>query len=217
MTQPDPHNGQPLVTAGVPLGESPAVMIMVHGRNAAPKNILDLVPRLGRDDVAYLAPAAAGNTWYPYSFMADTAKNEPGLSSGLGVIERVVQDVVARGVSRSRIVLLGFSQGACLASEFTVRHAARYGGLIAFSGGLIGPPGTTWNHPASFDGTPMFLGSADPDAHVPPERVQESARVFDAMGASVTLRIYPGMGHTVSDEEIVFAQKILDAARNTNE
>ena len=198
------------MTAGVALGESPHVMIMVHGRGAAPRNILDLVPRLNRQGFTYLAPAAANNTWYPYSFMADTAKNEPGLSSALDVLDRLVKDVVARGVRKDHIVLLGFSQGACLTSEFAVRHADRYGGVILFTGGLVGPPGTTWSNPGSFAGTPIFLGSSDPDPHVPKDRVDESAAVFTRMGAAVTERIYPGMGHTINDEEIVYAQAVMD-------
>lgn len=210
MTVMEPHGGQPIVTAGVALGESPHVMIMVHGRGAAPRNILDLVPRLNRQGFTYLAPAAANNTWYPYSFMADTAKNEPGLSSALDVLDRLVKDVVARGVRKDHIVLLGFSQGACLTSEFAVRHADRYGGVILFTGGLVGPPGTTWSNPGSFAGTPIFLGSSDPDPHVPKDRVDESAAVFTRMGAAVTERIYPGMGHTINDEEIVYAQAVMD-------
>lgn len=206
----EPHGGQPIVTAGVPLGESPTVMIMVHGRGAAPRNILDLVPRLNRPGFTYVAPAAANNTWYPYSFMADTSKNEPGLSSALDVLDRLVKDVVSRGVRKDHIVLLGFSQGACLTSEFAVRHADRYGGVILFTGGLIGPPGTIWNNPGSFAGTPVFLGSSDPDPHVPKDRVDESAAVFTRMGAAVTERIYPGMGHTINDEEIVYAQAVMD-------
>lgn len=206
-----PHAGEPLATAGVPLGESPAVVIMVHGRNAGPANILDLVPRLGRTDVTYLAPAAAGRTWYPLSFMAEREKNEPGVSSGLWVLERLVEDVVARGITHDRIIMLGFSQGACLTSEFVVEHAARYGGVILYSGGLIGAPGSTWDYPGSFDGTPIFLGCSDVDAHVPKTRVDESAAVFTRMGATVTERIYPGMGHLVNDDEIVFTRGVLDA------
>lgn len=206
----DPHGGQPVVASGVALGESPAVVIMVHGRGAAPRNILDLVPSLGRPGFTYLAPAAANNTWYPYSFMAETARNEPGLSSALDVLDRLVNDVVARGIRKDHIVLLGFSQGACLTSEFAVRHADRYGGVILFTGGLIGPPGTAWNHPGSFGGTPIFLGSSDPDPHVPKDRVDESAAVFTRMGAAVTERIYPGMGHTVNDDEIAHAQGVMD-------
>lgn len=206
-----PHAGEPLASAGRPLGESPAVVIMVHGRNAGPANILDLVPRLGRTDVTYLGPAAAGRTWYPLSFMADTEKNQPGLSSGLWVLEKLVEDVVARGIDRGHIVLLGFSQGACLTAEFAVEHAARYGAVILYSGGLIGPPGTTWEYPGWFDGTPVFLGCSDVDAHVPKARVDESAAVFTRMGATVTERIYPGMGHLVNDDEIAFTRGVLDA------
>ena len=206
----DPHADQPLVTAGVPLGESRAVMIMVHGRNAGPKNILDLVPRLNREGFTYLAPTAADNTWYPYSFMAETSKNEPGLSSGLAMLDRLVADLVARGIRRDRIMLLGFSQGACLTAEFAVRHPHRYGGIVIFSGGLIGPPGTTWNETGSFAGTPVFLGCSDIDSHVPKERVAESADVFGRMDAKTTLRLYPGMGHLVSDDEIAFGQGMMD-------
>jgi predicted esterase len=206
-----PHAGQPVAEAGVPLGQARTVVIMVHGRNAGPANILDLVPRLARADVTYLAPAAANRTWYPYSFMAEIAQNEPGLSSALKMLAGLVDRIEQAGIPRARTVVLGFSQGACLASEFMVRHAARYGGLIAFTGGLVGPPGTRWTYPGGFDGTPMFLGSGDPDAHVPVERVTESAGVFTHMGATVTRRIYPGMGHLVSEDEIVMAQTMLDA------
>src|SRR5438128_4374244 len=147
----DLHRGQPVATAGMPLGESRAVMIMVHGRNAAPRNILDLAQRLDRPAWTYLAPAAARNTWYPHSFMAEISTNEPALSSALGVIERLVGDVKARGIRQDQIVLLGFSQGACLTAECAVRHAGRYGSIIIYSGGLIGAPGTTWRHPAAFE------------------------------------------------------------------
>lgn len=204
-----PHAGQPVLSAGAPLGEGTAVMIMVHGRNAGPRNILDLSARLDHPGFTYLAPAAANHTWYPLSFMADREKNEPGLSSGLDVIGQLVDDVQARGIARERIVLLGFSQGGCLSSEFAVRNAGRYGGLIVFSGGLIGPPGTTWNHAAAFAGTPVFLGCSDIDAHIPKARVEESAAVFARMGAEVTLRLYPGMGHLVNDDEIAAARAIM--------
>lgn len=206
----DPHGGQPVVEAGAPLGRGKGVVIMVHGRGAAPANILDLVPRLGRPDFTYLAPAAAGRMWYPYSFMAEREKNEPGLSSALHMLAGLVSDVVARGVPRERIVLLGFSQGACLTAEFAASHAARYGGVVIYTGGLIGPPGTTWTYGGSFDGTPVFLGCSDVDAHVPKARVDESADVFTRMGAAVTTRVYPGMGHVVNDDEISVARDLLD-------
>lgn len=184
--------------------------ILVHGRDAGPANILDLVPRLAKPDITYLAPTAANRTWYPLSFMAETARNEPDLSSALDVLRDLVADVLAHGVARERVVLLGFSQGACLAAEFAVRHAARYGGLILFSGGLIGPPGTSWEYDGSFAGTPVLLGCSDIDAHVPASRVRESAGVLTRMGARVQLELYPGMGHLVSDEEIAVARGLLD-------
>ena len=208
----DPHAGQPVVEAGVPLGQAPAAVLMAHGRGATPANILDLVPRLVRPHLTYLAPAAANRTWYPHSFMAEIASNEPGLSSGLAVLASLVGRIEAAGVPRSRIVLLGFSQGACLAAEFAVRHASRFGGVVAFSGGVIGPPGTRWDHPGRFEGTPVFLGCSDVDAHVPESRVTETAELFSRMGADVTTRIYPGMGHVVNDDEIAWAQRLIDAA-----
>ena len=207
-----PHEGQPVVEAGVPLGESRAVIIMVHGRNAAPANILDLGRRFERPNLTYLAPAAANRTWYPQSFMADLTRNEPGVSSGLEVLRTLVERVESAGVPRSRIVLAGFSQGACLVSEFAVRHASRFGGILVFSGGAIGPVGTTWDVGGDFEDTPVFLGCSDEDAHVPELRVRETADVFTRLGAHVTLRIYPGMGHLVNDDEIGFAQQILDRA-----
>jgi predicted esterase len=206
-----PHAGQPIVEAGVPLGEAPAVVIMLHGRNAAPANILDLVPRLARAHLTYLAPAAAGHTWYPHSFMAEIASNEPGLSSGLAVLESLVARCEAAGIPRSRVVVLGFSQGACLTAEFAARHASRFGGVVVFSGGVIGPPGTLWDYAGGFDGTPVFFGCSDRDSHVPETRVAESAELFTRLGAEVTKRIYPGMGHLVNDDEIAWAQGLLDA------
>ena len=142
--------------------------------------------------------------------MAEREKNEPGLSSALYTLAALVNDVVAKGVPRERIVLLGFSQGACLTSEFAARNAARYAGIVAYTGGLIGPPGTAWNYGGSFDRTPVFLGCSDIDGHVPKTRVDESAAVFTRMGASVTERIYPGMGHLVNDDEIAFTQRLMD-------
>jgi predicted esterase len=183
---------------------------MVHGRGAGPENILDLVPLLGRPNASYLAPAAANRTWYPYSFMAEIASNEPGLSSGLAVLGGLVARAEAAGIPRDRIVVLGFSQGACLATEFAVRNPARYGGIVVFSGGAIGPPGTKWNESGHFDGTPIFFGCSDRDAHVPEARVIESAELCARMGAEVTRRIYPGMGHTIIDDEIAWAQDLLE-------
>lgn len=184
-------------------------MIMVHGRNAGPENILDLVLALAHPEFTYLAPAAHGNTWYPYSFLAAIEQNEPGISSGIGVIHGLVDQAVARGIPVERVVLLGFSQGACLAATAAFRRPARYGGVVVYSGGLIGPPGTTWESEGSFDGTPVFLGCGDPDQHVPADRVRESAAAFERLGATVTARIYPGMGHLVSEDEIAFTRALM--------
>lgn len=206
-----PHAGQPVLNAGKPLGKAPVAVIMIHGRGAGPENILDLVPALARPDVTYLAPAAANNTWYPYSFIADIAKNEPYLSSALSVVRSLVADVENAGVKRDHIVVLGFSQGGCLTTEFAIRNAGRFGGFAAFSGGAIGPPGTEWNESRRFDGTPIFFGCSDVDPHIPLPRVIESAEVCERMGATVTRRIYPGMGHLVNDDEIASARALLDS------
>jgi predicted esterase len=206
----EPHGGLPVEPWGAPLGESPAVAIFVHGRNAAPRNILDLARVLDRPGFTHLAPAASGNSWYPYSFMAETEANEPGLSSALTMVSDLVAMVASNGIRHEHIMLLGFSQGACLAAEFAVRNAGRFGGVVAYSGGLIGPPGTVWNQAGSFSDTPVFLGCSDVDGHVPLTRVDESAAVFERMGAAVTKRIYPGMGHTVNEDEIGFVQQLMD-------
>jgi predicted esterase len=207
----EPHAGNPVAHAGEPLDRARTAMVMVHGRNAAPKNILDLFTRLERPNVAAVAPAAAGGTWYPYSFLASREQNEPGITSGLFVLESLVSQLLTQGFSSRRIVVLGFSQGACLAAEFAFRHPRPYGGVMVLSGGLIGPPGTTWRELAgSLDGTPVFLGCSDADTHIPMERVLESEAVFSRMNATVTRRFYAGMGHLVNDDEIEFVRGILD-------
>jgi len=198
-----------VVRAGAPLEKAGAVLIMVHGRGAAPRNILDLVPAIGHPDAAYLAPAAAGGTWYPLSFMAPIEQNEPGITSGISVVHGLIAETLAAGVPAERIVLLGFSQGACLAATAAQRRPDRYGGVIVFSGGLIGPPGASWDETGGFRSTPVFFGCSDRDAHVPESRVRESAQVFERMGANVTTRIYPGMGHLVNEDEVEFARRLI--------
>lgn len=197
------------MVAGKPVGEGDAVVIMIHGRNAAPENILDLTAHFDQPAYSYIAPAAADGTWYPLSFMAEKDQNEPGLSSGLWVIRELVNDLVERGIRKDHLILLGFSQGACLTAEFAVRHADRFAGVIVYSGGLIGPPGTSWEYHGSFDDTPVFMGCSDVDSHVPKNRVDESAAVFESMGAKVTKRIYPGMGHLVNEDEIAFTRNLM--------
>ena len=209
----DPHAQEPVITAGAAVAAATAVVVAIHGRGAQPADILALQPTLDRPDVAWLAPAAADRHWYPYRFISEIEKNEPFLSSALRRIATLVEELVAAGVAHEHIVFLGFSQGACLSSEFVARHPRRWGGLVMLSGGLIGPPGTVWNTPGSLSGTPVFLGCSDVDAHIPLERVEESARVLTGIGGDVTLRIYPGMGHTVNSDEIIHARRVLDLAR----
>jgi predicted esterase len=204
------HEGQPWLFAGAPLGESPVVVVLLHGRNSSAENILALATRLERPAVTFLAPAAANHTWYPYSFLTEIAKNEPDLSSALAVLRGIVARLEAAGIRREHIVLGGFSQGACLSLEFVARHAGRWGGVLAFSGGLIGPPGTRWPETGTFEGTPMFLGCSDVDSHIPNTRVEESAAVFEGMGAAVTMRLYPGMGHVINDDEIERGRVLID-------
>jgi phospholipase/carboxylesterase len=206
-----PHEGQPVAHSGAPLESAAAAMIMVHGRGAGPGDILSLAPALDRPGVACIAPAAAGGTWYPLPFISPREQNEPGISSGLAVIESLVVDLLARGFPSHKILLLGFSQGACLSSEFTIRHPRHYGGVLVLSGGLIGVPGTTWDDvTANLDRTPVFLGCSDIDAHIPKERVIESEAVFKRLGARTKRILYPGMGHLVNEDEIGHVQHVVD-------
>ena len=207
----DPHAGQPVLEAGAPLAEARGAMILVHGRGASAENILGLTRELDRSDFAYLAPQAAAHTWYPYSFLVPLAQNEPHLTSALGVLRGLVERVVAAGIPSERIILLGFSQGACLSMEFAARNARRYGGVCGLSGGLIGADGTPRDYAGSLDGTPVFLGSSDPDPHIPVSRVEESDRILTRLGASVETRIYQGMGHTIIPDEIERVREMMEA------
>lgn len=191
------------------MGEAEAAVVLVHGRGATAESILDLRRELAFPRVAYLAPQAAGHTWYPQSFLAPLEANEPGISSGLARLEKIVQDLAEGGVPAEKVMLLGFSQGACLTSEFAFRHPRRYGAVVAFTGGLIGPPGMPREVAGRLDGTPVFLGSGDPDPHVPWARVEETAQIFEEMGGQVDLRRYPGMPHTVVREELQAARSLL--------
>jgi predicted esterase len=209
----DPHAGQPVLWRGVDPSTARLVVVLVHGRGASAESIFTLADQFEITDVAYVAPEAADHTWYPYSFLAPMERNEPKLSSALRRLEGVVDDVMRRGISWNRIALVGFSQGACLALEFTARHAQRYAAIIGLSGGLIGPPGTPRDYAGTLEETPVFLGCSDVDAHVPAERVHESAAVFTRLGAAVDERIYPGMGHTVNRDELDAVRALLSAPR----
>ena len=204
-----PHRNQPVLERGHSLDSAGAAVVLVHGRGASAADILGLAAGLDFPELAYLAPEAAGHTWYPYSFLATIEQNQPWLDSALSLLGETVMRVTSAGIPRSKIGIVGFSQGACLASEFVARTATRYGGLIAFTGGLIGPPGSKFIYSGELLGTPCFFGAGDPDPHVPWQRVEESASVLSALGAAVTLRRYPGLSHTINEDEIEEAKKIL--------
>lgn len=184
-------------------------MILVHGRGANAQSILGLHTVLPHPDLAYLAPQAEDNSWYPHSFLSPTEQNEPELSAALQLLADLVAHVEAAGIPPEKIILGGFSQGACLASEYAARHARQYGGLLVFSGGLIGPLDTPRDDPGSLEGTPVFIGCSDVDPHIPLERVHETADVFTQLGARVTKKIYPGMGHTVIKNEVDHALEMV--------
>lgn len=209
MNPASPHLGQPVASAGPAPEAASSAMILVHGRGASADSILDLGRHLPVEGMTYLAPQAAGHTWYPYSFLAPLVQNEPGRSSGLEVIGGLVARLELAGMAAERIVLAGFSQGACLASEFVARNPRRYGGLLVFSGGLIGPPGMAFALSGDLEGTPVFIGCSDVDAHIPLHRVEETSTELAGMGARVTKKIYPGMPHTIVQDEIDEARKVL--------
>jgi len=206
-----PHQGQQIFTNGKSLNEAKTAMILIHGRGASAPSILELSDLLHHPEMAYLAPQAANNTWYPYSFLSPIAKNEPGISSGLKVIEELIEQIETAGIPRHKIIIAGFSQGACLSSEYVARNPARYGGLIAFSGGVIGPLDMERNDRGDLKGTPVFIGCSDIDPHIPLRRVEETAEVFTKLSARVNKQIYPGMGHTIIQDEIDQAMKIISS------
>jgi phospholipase/carboxylesterase len=198
-----------LITAGKDLQEAKKALIMLHGRGASAEDIIGLAPNLQVKDYALIAPQATNYTWYPYSFLAPPTQNEPWLSSALAVLKEVVQDLNQAGISDQNIYFAGFSQGACLTLEFVTRNARRWGGAAAFTGGLIGDRIYTENYKGDFAGMPVFIGTSDPDPHVPVERVRESAVILKSMKAAVTEKIYPNMGHTINRDEIEKANSLI--------
>ena len=191
-----------IINSGAPLADARAAAILLHGRGATAEDMLSLAEAIARPDIAYAAPQAPGRTWYPHSFLAPIAQNEPALSRSLGIVHELVGQLIAEGLPAERIVLMGFSQGGCLALEYAARNTRRYGGVIGLSAGLIGPKGTPRNYPGSLAGTPIFIGCSDVDDHIPLWRVHETAAVLQELGGNVIERIYPGMGHTVNDDEV---------------
>lgn len=207
-----PHQGGPVVTAGQPLDRAQAAMVLIHGRGATARSMLPLIDELERPGFAYLAPQATGNTWYPYSFLSPIAQNEPFLSSALAAVGALLDRLAEAGIPPERTILLGFSQGACLALEFAARHARRYGGLAGLSGGLIGPDGPPRDYPGSLAGTPVFLGCSEGDPHIPRERVLHTAEVLRRLDGDVTARLYPNLGHTINQDELDAVREMMAAA-----
>lgn len=205
-----PHSGQPVLAAGESLEKANAAAVFVHGRGASAASILGLAAEFDAPGMAFLAPQAQGSTWYPNSFLAPIESNQPWLDSALEMVGAVVGRLEEAGFASSRVLLLGFSQGACLALEYAARNARRYGGIAGLSGGLIGPDGTPRDYAGSLDGTPVFLGCSDADPHIPEPRVRLSADVLARLGAEVDMRLYPGMGHTVNQDELNRVQEMLD-------
>lgn len=197
--------------AGASLGKGEKVVIALHGRGGSAADILQLAATLSDNTFTLLAPQATGFSWYPYSFLAPPEQNEPSLSSALSMVKQTLDKVVANGISLNNIYLLGFSQGACLTLEFAARHAQRYGGIIAFTGGLIGDRIYSENYQGNFNNTPIYIGSSDVDPHVPLPRIYASANILSDMGASVQTDIFPGMGHTINQQELEVARKILSS------
>ena len=206
-----PHQGQPMLHAGEPMDQAKAAMVMMHGRGATAKDIFELVPNLIQPGFAFLAPQAAENAWYPNSFLMPIASNEPALTSALYIIETILVQLESVGIPRQRVIILGFSQGACLSLEFVARNARRYGGLVALSGGVIGPDDAPRDYPGSLDGTPVFLGCSDNDPFVPKERVEYSAAIMQKLGGYVTAKLYPNMAHTINLDEIRIIRSMMVA------
>jgi phospholipase/carboxylesterase len=204
-----PHQGQSLLTTGEALGSARAAMIMVHGRGATARGILGMAGEFDTEEVAYLAPQAQRSEWYPQSFLAPVEQNEPGRSSGLQAIDDALTEVTESGISAERTLIMGFSQGGCLATEYVARNPRRYGGLAALSGGLIGETIDPDDYEGDLEGMPAFFGCSDVDPHIPAERVHESARVFEKLGAGVEKRLYEGMGHTVNEDELQYVSGLI--------
>jgi phospholipase/carboxylesterase len=205
-----------ILKAGKPLKEAKKTLIMIHGRGANALDILELASHLNVADYALLAPQATNHTWYPYSFMAKPQQNEPWLSSALEILKSLVNDVINQGIVAENIYFVGFSQGACLTLEFVARNATKYGGIAAFNGGLIGDKIMRSNYSGNFNGTPIFIGSGNPDSHVPVKRIEESVTILEEMNASVHVEIYDGRPHTISKDEIDWVNKLIFSQIESN-
>src|SRR3954469_3864964 len=197
-----------IVTAGKELTAASKVLIMLHGRGGSAEDILSIASHLDVKDFSLFALQATNNTWYPYSFLAPPSQNEPWFSSALNILKELVDALLSKGVPTENIYFAGFSQGACLTLEFITRNAAKYGGVAAFTGGLIGDRIYSENYKGDFQGTPIFIGTSNPDPHVPVERVYATTNILKNMNALVTEKVYTGMGHTINQDEIDNANKL---------
>ena len=198
-----------IITAGKEFTRDSTVLIMLHGRGGSAEDILSLASYLDAKDFTLLAPQATNNTWYPYSFLAPPSQNEPWLSSALNLLKELLDELNAKEIRSQNIFFLGFSQGACLTLEFVTRNADRYGGIVAFTGGLIGDKIYNENYKGDFQNTPIFIGTSNPDPHVPVERVYATTNILKDMNAHVTEKVYNNMGHTINQDEIEQANKIV--------
>jgi|SRR5699024_116196 len=209
-----PHQNQQAVEHGTSLSQAKAAMIMVHGRGATAQSMLPLADEFDQTEFYYVAPQAHNHTWYPYSFLEPKEKNQPGLSSGLQLIYDHLESILQAGIPREKVILLGFSQGTCLATEFVARHPQKLGGVVGYSGGLIGPEINPKAYSGSMEQTTVFLGCSDIDPHVPRERIDETETVFKKLGADVNTQIYEGMGHTINEDEVKIVRNMMDHVMN---
>lgn len=207
----DIHSIDDVQTAGVPLSEASRAVIMLHGRGSTAEDILSLADEFSDIlGIAYLAPQATDDTWYPYSFMEPTERNEPHLTSALAVVDNLLEDIAKTPIPLQHVMILGFSQGACLTLEYAARNARRYGAIVGLSGALIGPNGTAREYAGSFEGTPVYLGCSDVDPHIPLHRVTEAKEVYTRMGAQVTTDIFQNAPHGVFEEEVGQIRYLLE-------
>ncbi|QPC81508.1 alpha/beta fold hydrolase [Phototrophicus methaneseepsis] len=204
-----PHENAPILETGVPIDEAKAAMVLIHGRGAGPHDMISLLGHINGPGYAYKVPGAANSTWYPNRFIVPRQQNEPYLSSALQKVDDVVAELVEQGIPTEKIMLLGFSQGACLAVEYAARHPHRYGGVVALSGGLIGADDELDDYDGQLAGTPIYLGCDDADFHIPQQRVHDSAAILSDMGADVTKQLFHGLGHTINNVELAVVRQMM--------
>jgi predicted esterase len=204
-----PHAGQPVLRAGAQVGDATSAVIAIHGRGASAGDIMSVAKAIDLPKIAWLAPEASSHTWYPYSFLMPVEQNQPFLDSAISVVGGLLQHLEDSGIAPEHVAFMGFSQGACLASEFVARHPRRYGGLVVFSGGLIGAQIDPQGYPGALEGTPVVGGCSDIDPHIPLERFELTGDILAGQGAEVDFRVYPGMGHTINLDELAAARELI--------